>query len=99
MTKREKADRAKAAALRAFNRMLRAEKRLESLELAKNRAETDLRAAKILLRETKYLAEGLEDAADAEDRAAIGRPGDAAATLHDETGIDYSRCLVMCNCD
>jgi hypothetical protein len=31
--------------------------------------------------------------------ATIGRPGDAAATLHEESGIDYARCLVMCNCD
>ena len=29
----------------------------------------------------------------------IGRPGDAAATMAEETGIDYGRCLVMCNCD
>jgi hypothetical protein len=27
------------------------------------------------------------------------RPGDAPAIMAEETGIDYSRCLVMCNCD
>jgi hypothetical protein len=27
------------------------------------------------------------------------RPGDAAAIMHEETGIDYSTCLVMCNMD
>jgi hypothetical protein len=31
--------------------------------------------------------------------AATSRPGDAAAVMHDETGIDYSTCLVVCNID
>ena len=30
---------------------------------------------------------------------ATDRPGDAAAIMHEETGIDYSECLVMCNMD
>jgi hypothetical protein len=27
------------------------------------------------------------------------RPGDQAAVMHEETGIPYERCLVMCNMD
>jgi hypothetical protein len=43
---------------------------------------------------------------DVDDRAdhsgalpATDRPGDAAAVLHEETGIDYATCLVMTNTD
>jgi len=30
---------------------------------------------------------------------ATDRPGDEAAVMHEETGIDYERCLIMCNMD
>jgi hypothetical protein len=33
------------------------------------------------------------------DTRAANRPGDEAAILHEETGIPYERCLVMCNMD
>ena len=32
-------------------------------------------------------------------RRATNRPGDEAAAMHEETGIDYERCLIMCNMD
>jgi hypothetical protein len=32
-------------------------------------------------------------------RQATNRPGDEAAAMHEETGIDYERCLIMCNMD
>ena len=32
-------------------------------------------------------------------RRATNRPGDEAAVMHEETGIDYERCLIMCNMD
>jgi hypothetical protein len=30
---------------------------------------------------------------------AVARPGDQAAVMHEETGIDYETCLIMCNMD
>jgi hypothetical protein len=51
--------------------------------------------------EVRYNLDG-----DVDDRAdhsgavpATDRPGDAAAVLHEETGIDYATCLVMTNTD
>ena len=32
-------------------------------------------------------------------KRATDRPGDQAAAMHEETGIDYETCLIMCNMD
>jgi len=67
--------------------------RLREVGVEANRLETEANDA--LSRELRLVSERAREATT----ATIGRPGDAAATLHEETGIDYSRCLVMCNCD
>ena len=36
---------------------------------------------------------------NATPQRATNRPGDEAAVMHEETGIDYERCLIMCNMD
>jgi len=112
MTKLERLEahrnRAERKAGKAWTRMNRAETRYKKVMEVAAKAESrfvDLKAAAIKARMAEEIA---EDAYNAEfrrlsDRARdpgdIGRPGDAAATLHEETGIDYARCLVMCNCD
>jgi hypothetical protein len=42
---------------------------------------------------------GWDDRHENEPQTASNRPGDQAAVMHEETGIDYERCLVMCNMD
>jgi hypothetical protein len=41
----------------------------------------------------------VDDRADHSGAGATNRPGDAAAVMHEETGIDYATCLVMTNTD
>ncbi len=49
---------------------------------------------KIIARPAHYEAE-----TTAHVTTATKRPGDEAAIMHEETGIPYERCLVMCNMD
>jgi hypothetical protein len=45
------------------------------------------------------LREIIAEASDNQPQHATDRPGDQAAVMHEETGIDYGTCLVMCNMD
>jgi hypothetical protein len=45
------------------------------------------------------LREIVAEATANQPQPATDRPGDQAAVMHEETGIDYATCLVMCNMD
>jgi hypothetical protein len=45
------------------------------------------------------LREIIAEASGNRPEHATDRPGDQAAVMHEETGIDYETCLVMCNMD
>jgi hypothetical protein len=45
------------------------------------------------------LREIIAEASGNQPQHATDRPSDQAAVMHEETGIDYGTCLVMCNMD
>jgi hypothetical protein len=49
--------------------------------------------------DARYLIGGLTHLIKHHPTTATNRPGDAAAVLHEESGIPYEQCLVMCNMD